>query len=198
MRSGVTQSRVFSAAIARSARLEQTAGTSPLDGIVTDFLAIHVRNATLPEQQGVDFTHPLARQSDGWYFMHNGYMPNVCYMLGMDRSEFDSAEYFSYIVPEGTEELTQECVINKLHAVPAGGATSGNAIAVHPGGAYVVHWSPPDTPTPRFFTLHQFSARDVEVVASERIPALAPLSDWQEMAPCFVRAFPFGDGRSLS
>lgn len=164
---------------------------SPLDGLVTDFLAVHVRNATLPEKQGGRYTHPLTRPGDDWHFMHNGYMPTVHRLLGTERSEFDSAEYFDYLVPPGTAALAEDEVLARLRAVPPGGSTSGNAIAVHRGGAVVVHWSPRETPTPRFFTLHRFTDRRLRVVASERIPALAAPGRWHEVAPASVLQFPF-------
>ena len=55
---------------------------SPLPETKTDFLAIHVRNATLQSQRGPQFTHPLTRD-DGWYFMHNGYLPTAYQRLGL-------------------------------------------------------------------------------------------------------------------
>lgn len=162
-----------------------------LTGLSTDFLAVHVRNATLPEKQGVRFTHPLTRLDDDWYFMHNGYMPTVHRLLGLDRSEFDSAEYFDYLIPRGARALREEDVLERLWAVPPGGSTSGNAIAVHPSGASVVHWSPRETPTPRFFTLYEYSTPDVRIVSSERVPALAEPPLWREMAPGSVATIPF-------
>ncbi|MDV9199085.1 class II glutamine amidotransferase [Streptomyces sp. Wh19] len=164
---------------------------SPLTGLVTDFLAVHVRNATLPEKQGLRFTHPLTRPDDDWHFMHNGYMPTVHRLLGMECSEFDSAEYFDYLVPPGTTALPGDDVLDRLRAVPPGGTTSGNAIVVNRGGAVVVHWSPRETPTPRFFTLHQFTDPLLCVVSSERIPALAAPRRWHEVAPASVLQMPF-------
>ncbi|WP_405540359.1 class II glutamine amidotransferase [Streptomyces sp. NBC_00075] len=164
---------------------------SPLTDLKTDFLAIHVRNATLPEKQGLRFTHPLTRAADDWYFMHNGYMPTVHRLLGMEHSEFDSAEYFDYLIPPGTAALGEEVVLEQLRAVPPGGSTSGNAIAVHRRGASIVHWSPGETPTPRFFTLHEFVTPKVHVVSSERVPALAEPPLWRALAPGRVLTLPF-------
>jgi glutamine amidotransferase len=170
---------------------------SPLTGLTTDFLAVHVRNATRVEQQGMRFTHPLVREADGWCFMHNGYMPTVHRLLGMESSEFDSAEYFEYLIPPGTAELDDAVVLERLRAVPPGGSTSGNAIAVHRDAAKVVHWSPPDTPTPRFFTLYELVTDRARVVASERVPALAEPGRWREMAPGSVLTVPFTPRGSL-
>ncbi|MEU9410989.1 hypothetical protein AB0E08_35595 [Streptomyces sp. NPDC048281] len=164
---------------------------STLTDLQTDFLAVHVRNATLPAKQGIRFTHPLTRQTDDWYFMHNGYMPTVHRLLGLERSEFDSAEYFDYLVPPGAGTLSEGDVLKRLRAVPPGGSTSGNAIAVNRRGASIVHWSPSDTPTPRFFTLHEFVTSEVHVVSSERVPALAESSLWREVAPASVFTIPF-------
>jgi hypothetical protein len=162
----------------------------------TDFLAVHVRNATLPDKQGLPFTHPLTRAADDWHFMHNGYMPTVHQLLGMARSEFDSAEYFDYLIPPGTTALAEDVMIARLQAVPPGGSTSGNAIAVHRSEAAVVHWSPRGTPTPRFFTLFEFATPEVRVISSERAPSLAEPPQWQELAPGLVLIIPFSTGET--
>lgn len=156
-----------------------------------DFLAIHVRNATLKAQEGAGFTHPLSRPGDDWHFMHNGYMPTVHQLLGLQRSEFDSAEYFDYLIPPGTAALREEDVLHRLRAIPPGSSTSGNAIAVRRDGASIVHWSPRTTPTPRFFTLHEYATPEVRIIASERVPALANLSMWQGLPPESVLNIPF-------
>ena len=167
------------------------AAQSPLAGISTDFLAIHARNASLPEKQGIGFTHPLTRDGDDWYFMHNGYLPTVHRLVGLDRSEFDSAEYFDYLVPRGATGLNETDALGRLRALPPGGSTSGNAIAIHPRGAYLVHWSPADTPTPRFFTMHRLSTADADVFSSERVPGLAAAPLWRELDPRIVLTIPF-------
>lgn len=174
----------------------ESSGESPLaakDGVRTDFLAIHVRNATLEAKQGIRFTHPLTRASDDWHFMHNGYMPTVHRLLGLDQSEFDSAEYFDYLIPPGTPAATIDSalILRRLGEVPPPGSTSANAVAVHPHAAHVVHWSPADTPTPKFFTLHEFTADGMSVISSEVVPALATPGQWRQLAPGAVRTIQF-------
>ena len=152
----------------------------------TDFLAIHVRNATLPSQRGIEFTHPLSRPDDDWYFMHNGYLPAAHQRLGLPRSEFDTLEYFDCLLPPGTTKLAEAEVLDVLRSIDAK-ATSGNAIAVGPDRAYLVHWSPPDTPTPRFFAMHELVESGMRIVSSEVIPGLAPRNRWTTLAPdCLV------------
>lgn len=169
---------------------------SPLIDLATDFVAVHVRNATLPEKQGLNFLHPLSREADDWYFMHNGYMPTVHRLLGRERSQFDSAEYFDYLIPPGTAALDEEIVMERLKAVPPGGSTSGNAIAVNRSGASVVHWSPRETPTPRFFILYEFHTPEVHVISSEVVPALAEPAAWRTLEPGSVRTVPFRQRRT--
>jgi len=159
----------------------ESAAESGITEIAADFLAIHVRNATLPRQRGMRFTHPLSRPGDDWYFMHNGYLPAAHLRLGLDHSEFDSAEYFDCLVPPGTTELSRAGVLDTLRSIGTGG-TSGNAIAVRPDRAYLVHWSPPDTPTPRFFTMHELVEPGLRIVSSEVIPGLAEKDRWTRLA----------------
>ncbi|MFI9778713.1 class II glutamine amidotransferase [Streptomyces sp. NPDC051956] len=174
-----------------------TAPASPAAFARTDFLALHVRNATLPENRGLSFTHPLQRPFDDWYFMHNGYLPTVHQLLGMDASVFDSAEYFDYLLPPGTEALDTESVLHALRAIPPGGK-SGNAIAVHPDRAHLVHWSPPDTATPKFFAMQRLTLPGLDVVASEVVPSLAPAHRWRPLAPDTVLTYPFRSERTSS
>jgi glutamine amidotransferase len=167
-----------------------TAGASPAARARTDFLAVHVRNASLPHTRGPRFTHPLHRPGDDWYFMHNGYLPTVHQMLGLPASDFDSAEYFDYLLPPGTRALEEEATLARLRAIPPGGM-SGNAIAVRRERAHLVHWSPPDTPTPRFFQMHRLTLPGLEVVASEAVPSLAPDRLWRHLPADTVVTFPF-------
>ncbi|MET9232355.1 class II glutamine amidotransferase [Lentzea sp. NPDC003310] len=151
-----------------------------------DFLAIHVRNATLPSQRGLEFTHPLSRPGDDWYFMHNGYLPAAHRHLGLERSEFDTREYFDCLLPPGTLKLAEAEALDVLRSIGAK-ATSGNAIAVRPDRAYLVHWSPPDTPTPLFFAMHELVEPGTRIVSSEVVADLAPKHRWTPLAPdCLV------------
>lgn len=157
-----------------------SAHESPLNGISTDFLAIHVRHATLARNHGVAFTHPLERLDGSmpWYFMHNGFLPTVHRLLGHAESEFDSAEYFQYVVPPGTTALAADQTFARLSAIPAGG-NSGNAIAINPRRAYVIHWSPEPVRYIRYFTMHRLARPDRLIISSEPVPALAPLDEWE-------------------
>jgi hypothetical protein len=177
---------------ARSAR--DTMAGSPLASASTDMLAIHVRNATLPENRGIQFNHPLVRDGEDWHFMHNGYMPAVYRKLGMSISVFDTAEYFDYLVPRGTERLDPAQILQRLRAVPTDGCSSGNAIAVHPYEAHVIHWSPAECATPVFFQLHHLCLPGAEVVASEIVPQLAPATQWRPVPAGTVLTFPLATG----
>lgn len=162
---------------------------SALPEVKTDFLAIHTRNASLESQRGLPFTHPLTRD-DGWYFMHNGYLPTAYQGLGLPASEFDSREYFDYLVPRDAEGLDPATALGKLDALPPGG-NSGNAVAVHPSGAYLVHWSAPDVATPVFFAMQRLRLPGLEVIASEVVPGLAPARQWEPLPAGTVQHFPF-------
>jgi len=134
---------------------------SPVRSVRSDFLTIHTRHATLQRNAGLQFTHPLERIEDGftWYFMHNGFLPTVYQLLGLPRSEFDSAEYFQYIVPRGSMTIDEDETRLRLRAIPPGG-TSGNSVAVtemrlrHPLGfrtqplPAVLRDAPPSAPQP--------------------------------------------------
>ncbi|WP_412538231.1 hypothetical protein R8Z50_20470 [Longispora sp. K20-0274] len=157
-----------------------SADDSPLVGLDTDFLAVHARHATLPRNHGLACTHPLERHDpDGtWYFMHNGFMPTVYGLLGLEESAFDSAEYFDYAVPPGAATPDGSTLLERLAAIPPGG-NSGNAIAVGPDRARVIHWSPEPIGLPRYFTMHRLEQPGLLVIASEIVPALAGAEHWR-------------------
>lgn len=169
---------------------ELSMADSPLPGIETDFLAVHSRHATLARNRGLDCTHPLYR--DGavpWYFMHNGFLPTVYRNLGLPASEFDSREYFDWIVPADAERLDERETLERLAAIEPGGS-SGNAVAVNPQAAYLIHWTPSDVKTPRYFAMHSWRTRESAVVASEVVPGLADRHQWHPVPPGRVWEFP--------
>jgi|HubBroStandDraft_6_1064221.scaffolds.fasta_scaffold906316_2 predicted glutamine amidotransferase len=160
-------------------RIVDSLDASPLRSVETDFLVVHVRHATLARNQGIDCTHPLARicASGPRYFLHNGFMPTVCQRLGRDRSEFDSAEYFEYLVPDGEGAFDADAALSRLRAIPPGG-TSANAVLVSRTEAHVIHWTPEDTPFPRYFSMHRLAGEGCTVISSEVVPELAPRGRW--------------------
>ncbi|MFI6015450.1 class II glutamine amidotransferase [Streptomyces sp. NPDC051243] len=162
---------------------------SPVPDLTTDFLAIHARHATLPQNHGIQFTHPLHREDElPWYFMHNGFLPTVHSLLGMESSAFDSREYFDYVIPAGADTLDAQRTRQLLDAIPPGGS-SGNAIAVNPRAAYVIHWTSPPNKSPRYFTMQRLRTPDLTVISSEVIPDLAPADQWEPLEPGTVEAF---------
>lgn len=157
--------------------------TSPLHKIKTDFLAVHVRHATLAHNQGLSCTHPISREgmSPPWYLLHNGFLPTVYQKLGRERSIFDSREYFDYIVPDkGEQTIDPIKTIEKLENLPSGGS-SANAILVNPYRAYVIHWTPKDTQYRDYFTMHRLITESATFIASDIIPALAPPECWSAL-----------------
>lgn len=156
-----------------------------------ELLAVHVRHATLARNHGLACTHPLERPGrDGpWFLFHNGFLPTVYQQLGRTHSEFDSAEYFDYLVPEPARSLDVEAAAAKLRALPPGGS-SANAIVVNPDCAYVIHWTPEDTRYPRYFTMHKLVTREYTIIASEPIPALAARECWTPLEQRTIHAFP--------
>jgi glutamine amidotransferase len=161
---------------------------SPVEGVQTDFLVVHARHATRPGTTGLGFTHPLVRGAGraAWYFVHNGFMPTVHRRLGLVRSEFDSAEYFDYIVPAGAQALAEQEVVARLGQVEPGG-TSANAIAVSAGRAWVIHWTADGSAAPEYFTMRRLGGPDSVVIASDVVPALGSRPDWAPLPPrCLV------------
>ena len=170
-------------AVLRDARsATESARASGLTAVKTDFLAIHVRHANTPTTKGARFTHPLERPADGWYFMHNGFLPTVYQLLGRERSTFDSAEYFDYLIPVGTRALEERETLARLRAIPPGG-NSGNAVAVPRDRAYVIHWRAVREVWPRYFTMHELVEPGRRIIASEVIPSLAPADRWRPLPP---------------
>jgi glutamine amidotransferase len=160
----------------------ESALDSGVGSIETNFLAIHIRRASYPTTIGLKYTHPLERSVDGWYFMHNGSQPTVYQMLGLERSTFDSAEYFDYLVPAGAVRLDMQATRDRLMKIPAGG-NSANAFAMCHDRAYVINWQIDLDLWPQYFTMHQLIEPERRIVSSEIIPAIARARYWQKLPP---------------
>jgi predicted glutamine amidotransferase len=170
-------------AIHRDTRaIDDSARSSPVGELTTDFLAVHVRHATLARNHGAEFTHPVehvhARRS--WYLLHNGFLPTVHQQIGRERSEFDSAEYLEYLMCGAVDTLDLDATRDKLAAIPPGG-TSANAFLVNDERVYIIHWTPEDTAFPRYFTMHRLEADGCTIISSEIIESLGPRARWRAM-----------------
>jgi glutamine amidotransferase len=132
---------------------------------------------------GPRFTHPLQRPGEDWYFMHNGSQPTVHRLLGLAESRFDSAEYFDYLIPPGSTTLDAAEALERLRRIPEPGSNSGNAFAIRPDGAYVIHWRSPADRWPLYFTMHELVTPEARIVSSEIVTALGPEEAWRPLAP---------------
>ncbi len=157
----------------------------------TEFLAIHVRKATIPEQQGLQYTHPISRggRSVPWYIMHNGCVPTVYRELGLSCSSFDTAEYFEYICPRMGDRVDADDVLRKLDHLSSKN-TSANAFLVNQSHFYVVHWYPENSPYPRFYTVFVARTGRATFISSEVIRELAPANVWQPLPRVGLLEFP--------
>jgi predicted glutamine amidotransferase len=156
--------------------------SSGLPGLETDFLAVHVRHATLPHTQGMEYTHPITRPGSRgpWFLMHNGYLPTVFRELGMAQSRFDTAEYFEYVVPRRGYLLDRDEVLSKLERL-APGSTSANAILINPNRVYVLQWFPAEARHVRYYTMHRLTTAQADIVSSEPMATLSAASGWQPL-----------------
>ncbi|QKJ85014.1 hypothetical protein PMPD1_0024 [Paramixta manurensis] len=155
-----------------------------IKALQTRLLAIHVRHATLSKNSGIQFSHPLLRQSGGtqWYMMHNGFLPTIYQNLGLPASQFDSAEYLEYVVDGVTpSDFTQRYLQEKMANVAPGGS-AGNAFFFTDQQAWAWQWHPDDTPYPHYFTLHCCQNTRSTIIASEQIPALGAAAHWHRMS----------------
>ncbi|WP_207794520.1 class II glutamine amidotransferase [Nostoc sp. UIC 10630] len=163
--------------------IKESLRQSLLHEIETDFLTIHVRHATLAHNQGIECTHPITRQGMlvPWYLFHNGFLPTVYQKLGLERSTFDSGEYFDYIIPPTQDKFSDNLeIIKKLENLAPGGS-SANAIVVNPKRAYVIHWTPKNTRFPLYFTMYKVQTKSAFFIASEIISKIAPYECWHPL-----------------
>ncbi|BAZ52765.1 hypothetical protein NIES4103_54300 [Nostoc sp. NIES-4103] len=168
---------------------------SLLHKIETDFLVVHVRHATLTHNQGIEYTHPITQKGMvvPWYLFHNGFLPTVYQKLGLERSSFDSREYFDYIIPQGEEKFPNNLeIIEKLEKLAPGGS-SANAIVVNSKRAYVIHWTPKDTRFPSYFTMYKLQTQSAVFIASEIIPEIASHENWIPLVQREIIELPFVD-----
>lgn len=159
---------------------KRLAGT-PLAELKTDFLAVHIRKSTFPENVDLDHTHPIRHPASSvpWFMMHNGYMPNAYRELGMVESTFDTAEYLHYLVPNNTAMLDAYEVREKLDRLE--GTLCANAVIVNPKRCYVVQWFPENTKYASFYTMYRLRTQTATFVSSEVISDIGPVSDWEPL-----------------
>lgn len=159
--------------------IEESINMAPLNQITGNFLAVHVRHATLAQCTGIQYTHPITNNQTQvpWYLMHNGFLPTLYKKLGLPRSIFDTQEYFNYIIPHSSDRLDKSNVIKKLNDIEMNG-TSANAIVANSKHVYIIHWSMPNVEYPEYFTLYGAQNNDTVYVASEIQPDLDSDLEW--------------------
>lgn len=164
-----------------------------VDRLRSRFLAVHVRHATLSKNHGLEFSHPLWRNSAGhrWYMMHNGFLPTIYRQLGLAESRFDSEEYLHYLVDQITPaDFTRDYLRAKMAQVAPGGS-AGNAIFVTRDKAWVWQWHPHDTPYPDYFTMHFRQQDDCTLIASEPVAIPGSAANWRRMNNHELYEIPF-------
>lgn len=155
-----------------------------IDRLRGRFLAVHVRHATLTKNHGLEFSHPLWRNSAGnhWYMMHNGFLPTVYRHLGLTESRFDSAEYLQYLVDKVTPaDFNRDYLRSKMAQVAPGGS-AGNAFVVTREKAWAWQWYPEDTPYPDYFTMHYRQQDGCTFISSEPVSTLGSADTWRRMS----------------
>ena len=157
--------------------------TMDVSSIKTRFLAVHVRHATLRENSGIKYSHPL-KFDNGlgcWYLMHNGYLPTVYLHLGLKKSSFDSAEYLEYIVGSVQSlDISEVYLTAKLSGLLPGGS-SGNCFLIAGNKAWAWQWFSKDIVCADYFTMRHFKAAEVEYISSEILPFLGDEPKWRSM-----------------
>lgn len=152
------------------------------------FMAVHVRNATLPSNRGIEFTHPVTRTENDWLLMHNGYLPTIHREVGLTKSSFDSREYLDFLVPYGSRQLDSSKALSRLERLdPAN--TSGNALLINSERAYVLSWFPQASPFADYYTMWILELSEATIVSSEPLEILAPSRLWQPLPRGHCRAF---------
>lgn len=146
------------------------------------FLAVHARHATVPSNQGIEYSHPieLTKNQRHWYMMHNGFMPTVALELGMPLSKFDSIEYLQFLLANNENNFDARQVTEALDRLQQGNS-SGNIFLINDSKAYIYQWYPKSTQFESYFTLNVFESDNQFIVTSEIIPDIAPASQWRSM-----------------
>lgn len=159
--------------------IEDSFSSSPLSNLNTHFLAIHVRHATISHQIGINYNHPITchKRLVPWYMLHNGFLPTIFEKLQLEKSNFDSREYFEYIVPKEGDVLDSEKVLDKLDLLTPEG-TSGNCFIINPRRFYVVNWRMKHLFNQNYYNLCASNKEGRMYVASEVQLNLAPQEAW--------------------
>lgn len=173
-----------------SESISKTIHLLPFNQISTNFLAIHVRHATIATKVGLKFTHPISSINTAvpWYMMHNGFLPTIYKLLNLSDSNFDTREYFDYVIPNKGYQLDQDELLNKLNKLESIG-TSANAIIINPYRVYIVHWMMTNLEFADYFTMYTTKTANACYIASEIQPHIAPPAQWHKLSHSSVIEF---------
>lgn len=179
------------------------------------FLAIHSRSASVASTKILRYTHPLQTNAQAqvqWAFMHNGFLPTAYLQLGRNQPEFDTQEYFDYIIPPQGTVLDGAKVLSQLEALLARDpqdlrrqCSAANAVIVNKERFYVVNWAidvehpigvgciknPRNNP---YYMLHGCQYSGAMYIASEALPLLTPGQAWERLSFQSVHEFIFIPG----
>ncbi len=167
---------------------------APLEKVQGNFLAIHVRHATIAHKVGLQYVHPVEKKDSEipWYMLHNGFLPTVYEKLGYQESFFDSKEYCDYVIPNMGDELDENLILDKLNNLREEGS-SANAIIVNPKRIYLVHWSMPSCPYKKYFLMHTFKddQQNTLYIASEIQAQIGSKEKWEALSASKIYQYRF-------
>jgi glutamine amidotransferase len=164
-----------------SADLASDVDRSMIEALDTRFLALHARYASVSENTGIKYAHPVTRPGRvTWHMMHNGFLPTVHEQLGHPYSTFDSLEYLEYATASTSAYLRRSTLVQKLRRLQPGG-TAGNAFFINSSRAYVFQWFPDQSENAGFYTMHVHATADRTIISSEPISALGAVSTWRPL-----------------
>jgi predicted glutamine amidotransferase len=148
-------------------------------GLTASLVAVHVRHASRSEQVGLAYVHPLAKRVAGenYYFLHQGYAPDVYRLLGRRQAHWDSMDLFDWLLPAVRARRRANALLGRLELLP-NSTTAANFVMV--GGCEVIvgHWFPAESSYPRYNQLH-WCVADGVVVASDILESLRPREEWR-------------------
>jgi predicted glutamine amidotransferase len=173
------------------ADLASDSGRSMIEQLDTHFLAMHARFASVSENAGVAYAHPITRPGPvTWHIMHNGFLPTVHEQLGHPCSTFDSLEYLEYATRCTSAHLCRPNLVRKLERLRAGG-TAGNAFFINNSRAYAFQWFPKESENASFYTMYVHATSSRTIVSSEPISALGAVSTWRPLQSGDLLRFEF-------
>ncbi len=155
-------------------------------------MIVHVRNATLEEQKGLKYTHPIIVNIDdneSVLFFHQGYIAGIQSLISeKEETEWDSLNLCKWLLP-GLHSKDVSVLKARLEAVSEIEGSMNCAI-MWKRQIVVCNWF--NSSHEEYYTMYRMEHRAGTIISSDIITELGAAEQWTPMENRTIIRFPLG------